>query len=72
MMSDMERVYIPPISDYVLVVRCRDCVYGRVTQAMSGRDMIDCCNGESVSCTTGWLLPLDWYCPDGVRRDSGE
>lgn len=56
--------------DAMPVVRCKDCVYGHVTQAMSGRDRIDCTNGKSASGTVKWLLPFDWYCPDGVRREN--
>lgn len=58
--------------DAAPVVRCKDCVYGYVTQAMSGRDRIDCMNGKSASGTVKWLLPLDWYCPDGEMNDDND
>lgn len=60
-----------PAVDAVLVVRCRDCKYGKLCFDADGHGLIQCTNTNYPAANVEtWPLELDWYCAGGERRES--
>lgn len=61
-----------PTIDAVPVVRCRDCVYGCLSQNVCGEDRVFCENPDFEGMDYLVNEP-DWFCADGERRnDNGK
>jgi hypothetical protein len=56
--------------DMVHVVRCRDCKFGEPETNGRGDDMVMCQNKQNPIGDGDWLMPPEFYCADGERRDS--
>ena len=56
----------------VAVVRCKDCKYGEPDTNGCGEDMVMCQNAVNPIGYENWLMPPDFYCADGERREAGE
>ena len=56
-------------SDRVNVVRCRDCKYGEFDANSEGEDMVLCNNKHNPVGFDCWLMPPEWFCADGERRE---
>jgi hypothetical protein len=62
-------ITLKPSVDAVLVVRCRDCVYGCLSKNARGEDRVFCENPDFEGMDYLVNEP-DWYCADGERRES--
>ena len=58
-----------PTIDAVPVVRCKDCKYGESETNMFGDDMVMCQNKLNPIGYEDLLMPPEFYCADGERRD---
>ena len=58
-----------PAVDAVPVVRCKDCKYGEPETNGFGEDMVMCQNKQNPIGYEDWLMPPEFYCADGERRD---
>lgn len=68
LMSDEVAGKVAP--DSVVVVRCRDCKYGKLCFDADGHGLIQCTNPYyPASFAETWPFDLDWYCAGGERRD---
>ena len=56
-------------SDRVSVVRCKDCKYGEPDTNGCGEDMVMCQYKLNPVGNEYWLMPPEWFCADGERRD---
>lgn len=56
-------------SDRINVVRCRDCKYGESETNDEGEDMFMCNNKYNPVGLAYWLMPPEWFCADGERRE---
>ena len=52
------------------LVRCNDCKYGEPKTNMFGDDMIMCQNKQNPIGYEDLLMPPEFYCADGERRES--
>lgn len=59
-----------PAVDAVPVVRCRDCKYGESETNGRGEDMVMCQNKLNPIGYEDWLMPPEFFCADGERRES--
>ena len=62
-MENIERT-----SDFMNVVRCKDCANGTPTKNACGEAVIKCYTICEL-CGIPQLMEPDWYCADGERRD---
>ena len=64
--------YGPPKAnkDLIVVVRCRNCKYGEPDTNGNGEDMVMCQNKQNPIGYEDWLMPPEWFCADGERRES--
>lgn len=58
-----------PAVDAIRVVRCRDCKYGEPDTNGNGEDMVMCHYKQNPIGFEDWLMPPEWFCADGERRD---
>jgi hypothetical protein len=64
-----ERIEKIPAVDAAPVVRCRDCKYGEPDTNGLGEDMVMCQNKLNPIGDGDWLMPPEFFCADGERRD---
>lgn len=57
------------IDDIVVVVHCRDCLFGKRCLDADGYSLIQCTNPNYPASMETWPLELDWYCAGGKRRN---
>ena len=58
-----------PAVDAVSVVRCKDCKYGEQETNGFEEDMVMCQNKQNPIGYEDWLMPPEFFCADGERRD---
>ena len=51
-------------------VRCRDCKYGEPDTNGHGEDMVMCQNKLNPIGDGDWLMPPEFFCANGERRES--
>ena len=66
----MYEVNNAPAVDAAPVVRCRDCKYGEPETNGRGEDMVMCQNKLNPIGYEDWLMPPEFFCADGERRES--
>jgi hypothetical protein len=66
----MDKLQFVYVNDVVNVVRCRDCKYGEPETNGSDEDMVMCQNKLNPIGYEDWLMPPEWFCADGERRES--
>lgn len=58
-----------PAADVVSVVRCRECKYGTLEKNAKGEDMVECWNKDCPCSFHAYLIPPNWFCAEGERRE---
>ena len=58
--------------DAVGVIRCKDCKYGEEETNGNGEDMVMCTNKLNPIGFEDWLMPPEFYCANGERRENDD
>lgn len=58
--------------DAVPVVQCKDCKYGEPDTNGCGEEMVMCQNKLNPIGDGDWLMPPEFFCADGERREPKE
>lgn len=61
---------VQPAVDAAPVVRCKDCKFGEPETNAAGENAIMCQNKQNPLGFEEWIMPENWYCADGERRES--